>query len=287
MQTLKEIPPNQIHTIITRMPIIELSYETNSHKKDNFSYKIGLAIPIGKKYYAWITYDEYGEDVIYMMEINREHKIAKVYKTPRIGNGSLQFELGTIFYGTVLDGKPVFLIEDILYDCGISTKHFLFPHKMLRTADFIREHLAKTIHFALPVIWERKMVDNSHIPDNIGYPVHHIQYRCPDKIAPFINILSNKPLINIDGNLVTSSNNSTPLKKEIREPMSYKCNYRADFNRPQYRMSTIFLVKADLAADIYRLFAYGRNKTREYYGIAYIGSYETSVFMNRLFRHIK
>ena len=295
MQALNEIPVSQIHRVVERMPKIELSYETNSHKKDDPSYSIGLAIPTGKKYYAWVTYDEEGDNVIYMMEINREHKIARIFWLPYESSFTsegkwTQYEMGTIFYGTILEGNPVYLIEDILYDRGRSTKYFLFSQRMTTIYRFIGE-LRLGFHFALPIIWPRetfKIENDELVPEKwsnrIGYPVHHIQYRCPEKIAPFVNIFFNKPSINIDGNLVTYS------KSEVREPkkiLSYKCNFRADYNKPQYRIATTFLVKADIDADIYRLFAYGRNKTKEYYDIAYIGSYETSVFMNRIFRHIK
>jgi hypothetical protein len=299
MQALNEIPVGQIHKVVERMPKIELSYETNSHKKDDPSYSIGLAIPTGKKYYAWVTYNEEGENVIYMMEINREHKIARIfwlpYETSFTPEGEwTQYEMGTIFYGTMLEGNPVYLIEDILYDRGRPTKYFLFSQRMTTIYRFIGE-LRLGFHFALPIIWpretfkkEKEKENDELVPEKwsnrIGYPVHHIQYRCPEKIAPFVNVFFNKPSINIDGNLVTYS------KSEVREPRgsnAYKCKFRADFNRPQYRMATTFLVRADIDTDIYRLFAYGRNKTKEYYDIAYIASYESSVFMNRLFRHIK
>ena len=52
-------------------------------------------------------------------------------------------------------------------------------------------------------------------------------------------------------------------------------------------MKTNFLVKADLQADIYRLFAYGKNGKHVYYNTAYISNYRTSVFMNSLFRTVK
>jgi hypothetical protein len=314
------------------MPKIEPSYETNSHKKDDPSYRIGLAIPVGKKYYAWITYNEEGNNVIYLMEINREHKISRIFWI-YFQSFNERFELGTILYGTLVDSSEgkitVFLIEDILYDCGIMTKYFLFDQRMSAVYRFLREfkaifesiqvsdtnnefkyapterpistfhhyNVGGRIHFALPVQWIRNERNNTNIgqldefgtipekwSNRIGYQVHHIQYRCPNKIAPFINIFFNKPSINIEGNLVTCS--KQPVR-ELKDVVSYKCNFRADYNKPQYRIATTFLVKADIDADIYRLFAYGRNKTREYYGIAYIGSYETSVFMNRIFRDIK
>ena len=44
---------------------------------------------------------------------------------------------------------------------------------------------------------------------------------------------------------------------------------------------------ADVQYDIYHLYAYGKENSLEYYGIAYIANYKTSVFMNRLFRNIR
>jgi hypothetical protein len=168
---------------------------------------------------------------------------------------------------------------------------------MMAIHRFLHGFRSDFIYIGLPILWTRnEMVKGDEnvkgglvdmIPEKwsnkIGYQVHHIQYRCPDKIAPFINLFLNKPSINIEGNLITGP------KVEIREHpyVSYKCKFRADYHKPQYRMPTTFLVKADINTDIYRLFAYGRNKIHEYYDIAYIASYESSVFMNRIFRHIK
>lgn len=285
MQNYQEIPSSQMHTIVTKLPTIELSYETNSHKKDDISYIIGLAIAVGKKYYAWITYNDEGENIIYMMEINREHKIARIFWRPfdlHRKNRKPIYEIGTIFYGTVTE-DGIFLIEDILYHEGVKTKFFLFPHRMNFIFRFLQN--IRGLPFLLPIIWDNSKKEMGQIPDKwsdcIGYQVHHIQYRCPYKIAPYVNIFFHKPSINIEGNLITGS------KINIREPIYYKCNYKHDYSKPQYKLSTIFLVKADINTDIYRLFAYGRNKTKEYYGIAYIASYESSVFMNSLFRHIK
>ena len=46
-------------------------------------------------------------------------------------------------------------------------------------------------------------------------------------------------------------------------------------------------MKADIQSDIYHLFAYGKNNTKEYYDVAYIPNYDISRRMNTLFRKIK
>jgi hypothetical protein len=102
---------------------------------------------------------------------------------------------------------------------------------------------------------------------------HHIQYRCLEKIAPYLNVF--------------------PTKKGFAAPAAasvikdYLLPWRqANPSKPQYRLLTVFLVRADIQFDIYRLFAYGGNKSEVYYGVACIPNYKTSVMMNRLFRRI-
>ena len=102
---------------------------------------------------------------------------------------------------------------------------------------------------------------------------HHIQYRCLEKTAPYLNVF--------------------PTKKGFAAPAAssvikdYLLPWRHSvFSKPQYRTSTVFLVRADIQFDIYRLFAYGGNKAEVYYGVACIPNYKTSVMMNRLFRRI-
>jgi hypothetical protein len=59
------------------------------------------------------------------------------------------------------------------------------------------------------------------------------------------------------------------------------------FHKPQYKMTTMFHVMADIQFDIYHLYAFGKNNTSVYYGVAGIPTIKTSVFMNGLFRNIK
>jgi hypothetical protein len=52
------------------------------------------------------------------------------------------------------------------------------------------------------------------------------------------------------------------------------------------KKEAIFKITADIEPDIYNLFIY-KNGTDEYYDIAFIPDYKTSVMMNKLFRNIK
>lgn len=129
------------------------------------------------------------------------------------------------------------------------------------------------------------------------YPVHHIQYRCLSAIAPYLNVYpAKKGFLSNSGGGCGGTGTSAGISNGTSTGTGYNAAdsipmevspYHGNHTKPQYRLTTIFKVTADLQFDIYRLFAYGRNKSSVYYNVAYIPDYTTSVFMNNLFRKIK
>jgi hypothetical protein len=286
-----ELESAEVHALCARFPTIELSYETTPHKKvHDPKYNIGLAIPAGKKCYAWFTF--YGDrHVCFLMDLNREKKISRMICAPSTEESHISSDdrdpgiyLGTIFYGTILeDSVGQFIIEDVFQYSGVSLKGLLFRDKLAVLKHFFCSHPStyNQIGFSLPVLWNHNGVMDtipSEWSDRIGYTVHHVQYRALSHIAPFINVFAQKPV------MPSGFSNVVHRTSEI---VVYRSTLKPDYRKPQYRQSTVFLVKADIQADIYRLFAYGRNKTREYVDIAYISNYQASVFMNGIFRRIK
>ena len=61
-----ELTQIQCQYAMKRFPPLELSYETISHKKVSPNYNITLAIPAGKKFFAWFTFYK-NMDVCYIM----------------------------------------------------------------------------------------------------------------------------------------------------------------------------------------------------------------------------
>ena len=78
-----------------------------------------------------------------------------------------------------------------------------------------------------------------------------------------------------------------PKAANIVNPATIYAPVRMDLSKSQYKFKTVFQVYADTQYDIYHLFAYGKNNQPVYYGISYIPSYKTSVFMNSIFRNIR
>jgi len=249
------------------MPYFELSYESVLHNKVPENYDVQLAIPNGKKYLLWYTFLE-DKNVCVLMELNKEKKPCNIQIL------SIKFDetlsIGSLFYGVFLAEYNLFVIEDIHYYKGFHLK-LTTSKKLVYIKEFLdkNEEIGdKNMGFMIPV-----MKEYTGIPHNIEliYPVHHYQYRCLDKICPFLN----DPLIK----------DKTKQESKTNRPLFIPI--RPDFKKPQYKQSTVFLVSADIQFDIYHLYVYGKGGSKIYYNVAYIPDYKTSVFMNNIFRIIK
>jgi len=283
-----ELSQNQSMQLMKRFPEFELSYETISHKKVSPLYNICMAIPTGKKCFAWFTF-HLDNDVCYLLDLNREKKVTKINIIPTNFDRSLSLE--TIVYGTFINeettGNQWFIIEDIIFYKGIIMKKSNFCEKMAFLAELMSNikqefDTEKHVVFILPLIWTVKLNDNlleyptcipSEINETIHYQVHHIQYRSCNEIMPYLNV-------NINKKINTGEQKKTSILYE-------QLKFRADFTKSQYKYPTVFHIVADIQFDIYHLFAFGKNNQPVYYNIAYIPNYKTSVFMNGLFRNIR
>lgn len=287
-----EITPIQLNDLMRRFPNFELSYETISHKKVSSSYNICLAIPQGKKCFAWFTF--FGDkDVCILLDINREKKICK--GTILDVDFKNHLELGTLVYGSLVENEQneftFFVIEDIIFYKGIQFKKSSFQEKLGFMNEFMNSitqqfKTKKSVAFALPVMWDVESTEDfdamttlpEHINKILPYPTHHVQYRCLIDIKPYLN------------SVIVKKISFTPVVSETKKVSKHKFEtipLRMDFSKPQYRYPTVFQITADIQYDIYHMFAYGKNSKPVYYNVAYIPNYKTSVFMNSLYRKIK
>jgi hypothetical protein len=288
------IPPNKSehtkpHSVLSRFPHFELSYETISHRKVSEPYDVALAIPLGKKYYIWMTFDG-RRNVCYLMEITRDKRIGNITEVDTKFTDSLSF--GTVLYGTLSSDdsasqNKVFIIEDIFYHNGISVKHHTFSEKLgaidtlfSQKSILLYDSVAK-FSFGLPVMWKSSGEDaesrDKQMVDMCGYTVHHIQYRSLTQIVPYIN-MSAKP---------KQPQHAPTMDAPVIEHTFHERIPTFNYSKPQYKHNTVFMVKADMQFDIYHLYAYGANKSHVYCGLAGIPTYKTSVVMNGLFRNIR
>jgi len=283
-----ELTYHQTNALMMRFPRFELSYETISHKKvSDSSYKLGMAIATGKKFFLWFTFYK-SRDVCYLMEIGKDKRVSRIQLinmavSPRLA-------LGTVLYGTMYEQsdpayRKWFLIEDLHMYRGISTRHMNFSERLAWIRDMFDDKAlpnTSAFSFALPVMWIRNYEDRDDIiPDpvrkTIGYSIHHVQLRNSARISPYINVST-----------TTSQRTETipvPVSPDLRDISQIPV--QTDSTRPQFKLPTVFHVKPDRQFDIYHLYAYGQNNALVYCGVAGIPTYHISVMMNRVFRNIR
>ena len=177
----------------------------------------------------------------------------------------------------------IFFFSGIIIISIVFLPAFFLPQKIVLFGGKLMGHWTS---FCLKNFLSTKIVikGKENIINNIGYEIHHIQYRSFEQIVPYINVYNNKRWELNNKKIPTQ-----PLISDLETNLltQYKMIYSIDWNKPQYKYTTNFLIKADLQNDIYHLFAYGTKKKIIYYNVAFIPDYKTSVMMNEIFRNIR
>ena len=234
----------KFESVLNRFPRLQLCYEKIIHNKVNSDYCI--AVPYGKKYFAWFTYYN-DKNVCLLLEIFNKTKISKIESYITCFHDDLA--LNTVVYGTFVKNK-FFFVEDILYYKNKDVS-FYPGKKSLELLSFVFNNelkqvnlINKSIIFGLPIMSNSY---NELIPqlNNVPYKIYCIQFR------------------NFYG-------------KKLKQNYLYK----------KQLDNVIFSLKAEVSNDIYSLYCINNGK-KEYYDMAYIPDYKTSVMMNNYFRQIK
>jgi hypothetical protein len=264
---------HQTDALRQRFPSFEPSYETVIHKNVPNTYNLAVAIPVGRKSYAWFTFSK-DTDALYIMDLDKDKRIVK---TTAVASEFVDpLSVGTVVYGIMMPESNVFIVEDLYYFKGIPMHGLTFGEKLHYIHDFLSHDIPGPVKFMLPVLWHGQQFDCESIHTmQFPYPVHHVQFRSLTTIVPYLNYSMSRKEKTVE-NKVPIENTRVEYK-----PVAF------DFTKPQYRQSTVFHVMADMKFDIYHLFARDSCDTLAYYNTAYIPSYKTSIFMNGLFRNIK
>lgn len=306
-----------------RFPDLELSYETYAHKKVLTNYDICMAIPTGKKVFAWFSYDEEtGKDAVFFVELNKNFKVSKIEKTNFVCHHSLAYQ--TILYGTLTEidksdkgdkddkgedasnnasndasnednKKTFYIVEDVYYYQGLYVKSLNFGVKLYYLHSMFQNKMVPNT-FALPYMCmvepTNSMLDSLSFYESIcnqsAYTSHHIQFRSSYEVVPYLNHTYKKKQEQIVSDSVELLFPHKDLSHEAQLALR----------------NAVFKVKADIQADVYHLYAKGTENSRlgafakntlpkgtddndVYVNIAYIGSIESSKYMNSLFRNIR
>lgn len=214
-----------------------------------------MAIPRGKKYYAWFTFYKRYNVCVFMNSSTGDLFYEKVEYSP--------LSLGTVLYGTIT-GRD-FVAENVFFyegryvgDISCVKKCALFLEIMRRSS----AELPQKTRISIAPMW-----CGATPPD----------FYCAEKTYQVFDISAAPP----------PSTPPTPQKIEKLEEKPKSAPVSQTY--PQQR---VFFVKADLMNDIYHLYVKTDNApptetNLKYHSIAFIPDYKTSVFMNKIFRKIR
>ena len=249
------------NSILKTFPKFELSYENITHKKVH-NADILLAIPEGNKGFVWFTcYNN--ENICFLLEMDEKNKIKNIKRMLVSFIDSLA--LGTIFYGSlfIYNNISCFAIEDIYYYKGNNYIYTPYSNKLYLLKQIFNTEISQNIlnHnftiFGLPLVY---MDFNLLLNDiqKLPYKISQIKFRFFEK-------------------------------KNARKIMTmnyFKPSIISKNNIQKEKQTAVFKIMADIEPDIYNLFIY-KNGVDEYYDMAFIPDFKTSVMMNKLFRNIK
>jgi len=278
------------HTsILAEFPKIKLSYETFMHKKV-FDANVVLAIPVGKKCFAWFT-TKNDKNVCYILEIGAEKQIEKYHLVTCCFHESLS--VGTILYGTLFfhEKRRFFTIEDVMYYKGKNIQSSLYLEKLRLFESMFTTDLGQNSYSPSFITFGLPMMSNN--TDALLAQIDRTQ-----RIMYFQYRYFNKPTIcRVKSYIVMQANDTMPPPPPqldiplVNKPTTQTSTYTPT-PRPQPRTNNkqypvyerVFRIKPDLQNDIYHL---SDPVNKSLVGTAYIPDYKTSVLMNQLFRNIK
>lgn len=263
----------EISLVLQKFPKFELSYENITHKKVHNANVI-LAIPEGKRFFTWFTSYNH-ENICFSLEIDDNNKIKNIKK---LNTSFMDCLLGTIFYGTMFKYNDIscFSIEDIYYYKGQNYIHTPYSNKLqLLKAIFTNEISQSLLNnrftvFGMPLIYSDFNLLLTDI-QNLPYKISQLKFR-------FFEKNNSRKIMTM--NYYNQTKNTEQIDKKIVQKDTYQNQ------RDKNKKTAIFKIMAGTEPDIYNLFI-TKNGNEEYYDIAIIPDYKTSVMMNSLFRNIK
>jgi len=270
--------------ILSEFPNIKLSYENITHKK--VYGDIILAIPEGKKCFAWFT--TFNDcNVCLLMELSENKQIKDIKITNACFSSELSY--GTILYGTLFyhSYNRFFSIEDIFVYKGKTVEKDNWGNKFLLLRDLLKKDMNQISYNNTFIVFGMPLLSNN-IDDlmikiqNVKYKIDTVQFRSFNRSNNYL-FMSYTSLINYENKIepeLPRKQLPVPLEKE-KEKIFVK-----NVTRREIKKEIVFLVKPDIQNDIYHLY-YNENLQHIYYDIALIPDFITSVMMNKLFRKIK
>jgi len=255
-----QLSESDINAILSDFPKFELSYETMTHNKVCDADVI-LAIPEGQNYFAWFTSYK-NNNVCFILEITENKQISNIEIVQTSFVDKLAF--GTIFYGSIFyyNKMRAFCVEDIYYYRGRNIYRNTYLEKLNLLGQILNNDVSSYalnknfMIFGLPLIKNDFSLLLKEI-ELLPYKIKFIKFRYLNK----------------------DSSSNIFCMKYFKPSITNKCA-QGQLNK------AVFKITPALQEDIYNLFIYNKG-TEDFYDVAFIPDFKTSVMMNKLFRNIK
>lgn len=279
--------------ILSGIPHVHFLKETQGHQHVH-NAEVIIAIPEGKRCLLWFTStssaqtsgpeNEESNNRCILIELTDTNRMGKRYPIKTCFHSSLAYGSGTVVMGTfshIANLKTV-AIHDIYSYKGTSYTDVDYVKK-LQLFEIIFQHEIKQISYfpdqvviGLPFMISGKTSHDEVLIylRSIPYTVSTVQFRSSNhKEIPIVNIsMSNMTMSHVE-KINTNRND-------------YRSTKYIDYKGIRYGKVRVpdatFLVTPDIQNDVYRI-----ETNTGFHAFAGIQSYETSKFMNKLFRKIK
>ena len=280
------LSPEEKKTLLRSFPYIKLSYETVIHKKVH-NYQLALAIPEGKKCFAWFTFHN-DAPTCFVLEVDRT-RITHI----KIVNACFTTALcyGTILYGTLFYHKnaPFFAMEDVLFYKNNSMTNVEVSVKFNKLCHILAHDIQQVAYnrrfvvFGLPLILHANSSCDSSLK-RVPYALSAIKYYTSNRSSSGC-VLSMDEYMRVEP--IVTPVERAPTKPIVipaeRAPTKPIVTPVEQHTKTEKKYEKVFICKPDIQNDVYHLYT----TADEYVGVACIPTYKTSVMMNALFRTIK
>ena len=287
---IKMLSQTDKENILSEFPNIKLSYENITYNKVS-TVDYFVAIPEGKKCFAWFTFID-DKSVCLIMELTDKKQIIDI----KIINTCFSTELsyGTVLYGTLfyISQDKFFSIEDIFKYKGSDLERINWGDKLIKINNMLHKDLKQVSYnnsfvvFGLPLMCKTSEELDKKIENiNIKYKISSIQFKLFNKVNCCLYMNYKNYIETNTSTIIEKVENCISINKSI-DKFSNKLQDKI-YSKKQTKRETVFLVRPDIQNDIYYLFCLNDQLKEEQYSIAHIPDYNTSVMMNNLFRIIK
>jgi hypothetical protein len=299
--------------LLTSFPNIKLCYDSMKHNKVDYknenknTFDMCLAIPCGKKCFAWFTHIQ-NKNICLILELSNNKNINDVKIVNCVFNNDLVYgEHGSIFYGTLFqyahyknDKKYIesfFTIENIFYWKGENVNTFNWFKKFNLLMNIFKSDIKQISYnknfvvFGLPLV-ARNLTELKALINDVNYKIYNIYLHSFNDV----NTVTTISYYDLDVNIVKYD--KTINKQQVnpivepqllsqRQTQTQPPRTNTNTNKPiKSNKEIVFNIKPDIQNDIYNLYCL-ENQKEIFYNVAYIPDYKTSVMMNKQFRNIK